>query len=275
MYSLMVLSIVSLSQGIISLSPATTEIIFALHAQKHIIAVTTQCDFPEEARNIATVGGFLNVDFDAVIGRKPDMVLTSTLVQEKIAGKSRKSGIKTIHIDPKNLGDVFVSILEIGKALHVQGNAEILIRQMKDRIEHISNKTQKIKKRPRVYIEEYSNPPYVCGNWVPDLINIAGGEGLLSEGRSRTVSTEEIVEFNPQIIIVSWCGSGSQNDMNKIISRPGWNQIEAVQNRKIIFIDESLLNRPGPRLVQGLEMLAKIIHPELFEQDRFVFGESY
>ena len=254
---------------LISLSPATTEIIFALEAQKRLVAVTTGCDYPQEAKNIPTVGGFVNIDFDAIGRLKPDMVFTSTLVQTKIAQKLKQLGFKTVHIDPKNLNEVFQCIMKIGEVLDVPKNAELLIQQMKNKIENIAKVTGQIKQCPRVYIEEYPDPPYVCGNWIPELIKIAGGKSLLKKGRSRIVSTEEIREFDPQIIIISWCGSGNQTDMNRIISRKGWDQIDAIKNKRIIFINESLLNRPGPRIVQGLETLLKIIHPELMSSSLY------
>jgi iron complex transport system substrate-binding protein len=119
--------------------------------------------------------------------------------------------------------------------------------------------------RPKVYVEEWHRPPTVSGNWVPELVNIAGGQSLIGKGIvSRQVDLNEIVGWNPDIIILSWCGFGMKANVNEVKMREGWQYINAIKNDKVFVMDDSLLNRPGPRLADGALLLARTIHPELF-----------
>ena len=114
----------------------------------------------------------------------------------------------------------------------------------------------------RVYCEEYNKPPYVSGNWVPKMIEIAGGTGIAIEGLpSYTLPLEQVQDFNPDCIILSWCNMGRKLDKSKELfyKRKGWQELEAVQKGRVFPINDSLLNRPTPRLVHGAGRLAEIL----------------
>lgn len=249
---------------IVSLAPSNTEILYALGAQDQIAAVTTFCDYPPEAKAKQKVGGWTNVDYDAVLALEPDMVLTSTVVQEPVLKKCAELGLKVFHFDPRTLEDVFGTVRGIGDLVGKKKEAETLVEEMRAKIDEIKNLTKDAKMRPRVYAEEWHKPPFVCGNWIPELIAEAGGESMIDGGISREVGTEEIQKFDPHYIIVTWCGFGERAQAEKIKFREGWEDVYAVKNDRIIIFDDSYLNRPGPRLAEGTEMLAKAIHPELF-----------
>jgi iron complex transport system substrate-binding protein len=248
---------------IISLAPSNTEILYALGVGNQVIGVTTFCDYPPEAKAKQKIGGWLNIDYDAIKSLAPDYVITSTFVQEKIAEKCRELGFNVLHLDPKNLSEVFDSIRKLGELTGTQSNAELIVKKMQAKINEIKNKTENAKKF-RVYAEEWHKPPYVCGNWIPELISAAGGESLIEGGRSREVKNEEIQKFDPHFIIVTWCGFGESAKAETLKFREGWENVYAIKNNRIVVFDDSYLNRPGPRIAEGLEMLAKIIHPELF-----------
>lgn len=235
---------------IISLAPSNTEILYALGAEDSIIACTRYCDFPEQAKKKDKIGGWLDINYEKVINLNPDMIMTSTFVQDKIVKKLSEKGIKVAHYDPKNLEDVFESIMDIGSILEKTENAKEIVRKMKNSFKDI-----KSSKKINAYIEEWLKPTTVSGNWVPDIIEIAGGKSLIKSGEiSREVSEEEVRKFNPDVMIVSWCGFGSNIKKDMILKR-NWDFID---KDKIFIIDDSLLNRPGPRLVEGAKKLKEI-----------------
>lgn len=249
---------------IVSLAPSNTEILYALGAGDQVAGVTTFCDYPPEAKAKTKVGGWVNVDYDAIKSIKPDLIMTSTIVQEKVAEKCREMGFDVLHLDPKNLSEVFGSIEKIGEVAGRQADAESIVRRMKSKIGEVGSQTKDSKMFPRVYAEEWHKPPFVCGNWIPELIEAAGGISLIEGGRSREVTVEEVRKFDPHYMIVTWCGFKEQAKAETIKFREGWENVYAVKNNRIFVFDDSYLNRPGPRIVEGLEMLTKIIHPELF-----------
>lgn len=248
---------------IVSLAPSNTEILYAIGAGDSVVGVTTFCDYPPEAKKKQKVGGWTNVDYDAIKSLEPDFVLTSTIVQEKVAEKCRDMGFNVLHIDPKNLPEVFDSVIRLGQLTGLQNNAELVVQRMRLKISEIQKLAESVKK-VRVYAEEWHKPPFVCGNWIPELIELAGGESLIRNGRSREVTIEEIQKFDPHYMIITWCGFGEKAQADLIRFREGWEEVYAVKNNRISVFDDSYLNRPGPRIVDGLELLCKTIHPELF-----------
>ncbi|MBI2101207.1 cobalamin-binding protein [Candidatus Woesearchaeota archaeon] len=242
---------------IISLAPSNTEILYGLKADGNLVAVTRYCDFPDEARKKPRIGGWLDISDELIKSYNPDLLLASTFVQNKITDKYRK---KT------TLKGVFDSIEKIGKLVGKEKEALHLIQSMKNKFNEIQYKIKNIKTKPRVYIEEWHKPPTVSGNWVPTLVNMAGGDySLIKAGvHSRAVSTEQIQKYDPGIIIVSICGMADKVPKECVTKREGWKNLSAVKNGKVYVFDDSWLNRPGPRLVVGLEKLARVIHPECF-----------
>ena len=259
---------------IISLAPSNTEILYALNAQDRLVAVTRYCDFPEEAKKKPRIGGWLDVNDELVKSYNPDLILTSTFVQNKITSRYKKSKMNIIALMPTTHKGVFESILKIGKLVGKENESLQLVKSMKDKFNGIENKIKSGKKsgknkifhKPRVYIEEWHKPPTVSGNWVPNLVKIAGGGyNLIKAGvHSTHVTTEQIQNYNPEIIIVSVCGMSDKAPKEWITKRNGWENLSAVINNKVFVFDDSLLNRPGPRLTAGTEKLAKVIHPEYF-----------
>jgi len=243
---------------IISLAPSNTEILYSLGLEDSIVGVTRFCDYPADAKNKEKVGGWIDVDYGKIKKLNPDLVITSTFVQKKISDELKKTGIKVLHVDPVSLENVFESILVIGDATNKGENSRFLVENMKKRINMI-----KKGEKEKVYAEEWHKPPTVCGNWVPELIEAAGGISLGEKNiHSYEVSTEQVKEFNPDHMIVTWCGFGESAKIEWIKEREGWIEINAIKNNKIHIFDDSLLNRPGPRLVEGMELIAKMINGE-------------
>jgi len=256
---------------IVSLAPSNTEILYALGVQDRLAAVTRYCDFPEEAKKKPRIGGWLDINDELVKSYNPDLILTSTFVQNKITLRYKKSKRNIVALMPTTLKGVFDSISKIGKLAEREKEAEKLISSMKNKFFEIENKVKNHKTKnkiykPRIYIEEWHKPPIISGNWVPDMVKIAGGDyNLIKSGtHSKEVTTGQIQKYDPEIIIISICGMADKAPKEWVTKRNGWENLSAVKNNKVHVFDDSWLNRPGPRLTVGLENLAMVIHPECF-----------
>ncbi|MBI3413113.1 MAG: cobalamin-binding protein [Candidatus Aenigmarchaeota archaeon] len=244
---------------IVSLAPSSTEILFSLGMGSQIVGVTRFCDYPAEAKKIAKVGGWIDAEYGKIESLKPDMIFTSTFLQEKIAKALSAKGFYVVHTDPKNLDEVYESIITVGEACNKLKEPEILVRKMMNGLDKIKRSAGA--SRQKVYCEEWHRPPIVSGNWVPDIIRIAGGESMIKSGEiSRETTLQEVAEFDPAIILMSLCGFGEKADKKFILQRPGWQNLNAVKNNKVVVMDDSLLNRPGPRLVDAAKRLGDIFN---------------
>jgi iron complex transport system substrate-binding protein len=251
---------------IVSLAPSNTEILYALGAGERVAAVTALCDYPPEAREKPKVGGWTNADLGKVVELAPDLVLTSTFLQDKIAGELRSRGLNVLHVRPFNLQQVVESFVEIGKAVGAEGEGRALAKRALDRLERVHYKVAACPcgRQPRVYLEEWSKPPMVSGNWVPELVELAGGKpGLAKAGEpSYAFRLEDLQKFDPEVILLNVCGAGERSRPELIPKREGWEGLAAVKTGSVFAIDDSVLNRPGPRLAEGAERIARLLHPE-------------
>ncbi|MBI4167609.1 MAG: cobalamin-binding protein [Candidatus Aenigmarchaeota archaeon] len=240
---------------IVSLAPSNTEIMFSLGLGSNVVGVTRFCDYPAEAKKITKTGGWIDTEYGKIESLKPDLILTSTFLQEKTAETLSAKGFRVVHTDPKNLAEVYESIITIGKACGKLEEAKSIVRKMMNDMDKIKENSAN-RPKARVYCEEWHRPPTVSANWVPDIIEIAGGISMIKSGQiSRETSLEEVAKFEPEIILVSLCGFGEKADKKFILQRPGWENLEAVKNNKLIVLDDSLLNRPGPRLVDATKLM--------------------
>lgn len=250
---------------IISLSPAVTETIFALGAQKHLIGVTYFCNYPPQAKILPKVGGFSFADVKRIKTLKSDLVITQTVVQDKAIEVFKKAKIPHLHLDPRRLTDIYENLLKVGKVVKEYQRAKRLVEKMKrQELAHRKNRltnNQQLDK-PRIYCEEWYDPPMASGNWVPDIIKLAGGISFMpADGKpSRKVSLEEVLEFDPDVILLAYCGFGYRSDPNRILKRPGWEIIPAIKEGKIFSVDEEVLNRPGPRILSVVNEIQHYLH---------------
>lgn len=265
---------------IASLSPAVTEILFALEQQKKIVCTDKFSDVPEAVSLLPHLPEHQKVKADDLKLYAPDLVFTSTLVQQKLAESLRGEGFTVIHQDPRSVADIYDGIRAIGTLLDCSARAEGLIATMQQGFSATKRKAGLLSRRPRVYVEEWHHPPMVSGNWVPEVVKIGGGIPFdvasgprfaeATRGRqtsedsaglpprnppSREVTLEEIRSFDPDVIVLSICGAGSAANKDLLTSRAGWAELRAVQSNHLFVIDDSLLNRPGPRLTEGAARL--------------------
>lgn len=242
---------------IASLSPAATEILFALGLEELIVCTDQFSNFPDEARDIAHVRDMINIDPKDLYEHEPDVVLLGTSIQKELADKLEQCGFSVIYQDPRTINAVYEWIRILGMMFQVEKEAEEVVLQMQQGFKDVKRKSGLLQRKPRVYIEEWHDPPYASGNWVPEVAHIAGVQQFPVEAGalSPEVTLQQVKDFDPEMIVISWCGAGSLGDKELLTARPGWDCLKAVQEKTIYVIDDSLLNRPGPRLVEGARHL--------------------
>ena len=247
---------------IVSCSPAHSEIICLLGKEDLIIGRTAYCDFPKNLlKEKPIIGSWIKLNHELIEKLKPDLVITSTIVQEKIARQLNDEGFKVFHSDPVTLDQIYTDINEIGKITGAEKEAKALTEKMKEDLKQIELKSTTKNQRPKVYIEEWHDPPTISGNWIPELVHIAGGDySLIEKGkRSAPISVDKLFEYNPDKIIISWCGFGEKVDIIQVLNRSGWDSLNAIKDKEILVINDSLLNRPGPRIVEGTKKLQDML----------------
>ncbi len=271
------ITLTSYPNRIISLAPSTTEMLFGLGLQSKIVGLVTYTGYDQTIKdainnqNLTTVGTFNKVSTELVIGLQPDLIIASGVYQQALAAKFAEQGKTTVILNPTTFAQILSDIKLLGKLTGVDADATILTNSMQSRVDAVINKTASLNK-PGVYVEYYVDKTgyssYAGGSYVNELIGLAGGVNVFEGFKDPyvTTSTEEIVKANPSIIVIS---SGVMSQVSGITpdslrAREGWSTINAVQNNKIYEINESILTLWGPRIVDGLEALAKVIHPEAY-----------
>lgn len=243
---------------IVSLAPSNTEILFALGLQKDIVAVTCYCDFPKAVRAKPQVGSWINPKVDEIKKLQPDLILTSTIVQQKLARNLCSLGLPLVHLNPTTIKGIYESIAVIGTATSNTSKAKMLIDSLRQKLDQ---PTSPYNRKPKVYIEEWHQPPFVSGNWVPELVELAGGRyDLMRPGQlSRAVTVNEITAYDPDIMVLSICGFGKNVSKDIITKRKDWENLTAVKNGNVFTINDTYLNRPGPRIYQAVTLLRRYV----------------
>jgi iron complex transport system substrate-binding protein len=255
-------------QRIISLAPSITETLFALGLEGRIAGVTDYCNFPEAAKQKPHIGGIINPNLERIIALKPDLLLVTTEANKaEILTQMAKFQIPVFATSPRSIEGVFQSIRLLGEATGTQDRAQELVNQLQARRQHVLDKVKGLN-RPRVLILYDLNPIVAGGHhtYPTDLIQSAGGISITGELEQDwpRLNIEYIVEKDPEIIFVT--------EMPAALSGPtalsalsGWKLTSAVRQNKIYLLDDRV-NHPSPRIIEALELLAKRIHPEAFEE---------
>lgn len=249
---------------IISLSPSATEILFSLGVGTDIIADTIYCDYPPDATSIPKVGSFIRIDIEKIRQMNPDIIFTSSIVQATIFQELKMAHLPVCHTDPRSLEGIYESILETAKAVNKFKNAEIIVLLMKKKVKILRQTHHKT--NPKIYIEEWFRPPMISGNWVPDIVELAGGRyGIVKSGElSRVVSLDEVMQYDPDIILSSYCGFGKNSNPHHLLHRPGWKNLRAVKENRLYNLDETILNRPGPRILDAVFDIRNAVDSEKY-----------
>jgi iron complex transport system substrate-binding protein len=258
-------------QRIVSHVPSITEMLFALGVGERVVGVSDYCDYPEEALSKTSVGNYFNPSLENIVALEPDLVLTDGHSEGVIQLDELEPPINYLVIDPKDIDGIFTDLELLGGVTGSEGEAEELINDMQDSIDSVIALVEGAP-RPRVlYIIDATDLtfPWTAGqgSFIDAFITMAGGENIAAgaEGAWVQLSLEEIVNADPEIIVLPAKHGTAFTEPETLAEHPVWQGITAVETGNIFIIDDDLVSRSGPRIVQGLEELARIIHPELFE----------
>ena len=264
-----VVSINEAPQRIVSHVPVITEILFALGLGERVVGVSDYCDHPEEAKLKPSIGNYFNPSIENVVALDPDLVLTDG--HSENIKQLDDLRITYLVIDPKDLDGFFKDIELLGKATGIEGRAEKLIRDMKEAISRVVNRVKDAPKVRVIYVIDGTdlNNPWTAGpgSSVDSLITMVGGENIAAKAPSPWMqfSIEQVAGSDPEIIILPAKHGTAFTSPELLKGHPAWREITAVKQNGIRIIDGDLVDGYGPRIVQGLEEIARSVHPELFK----------
>lgn len=247
---------------IVSLAPANTEILFAIGAGDRVVGVTDYDDYPAEVADIAKVGDFSGPNIEAVAAADPDVVFATTGVQADVITKLEELGAIVIAVDPQTLAGVYEDIEEVGAATGNVEEAAKLVADMQADAAAIE-KAVSAEEPATAFIEIGQNPLFTAGTGtlLSELIEKAGGVNVVKEPSYVPYSTEQLVADNPAVYLAT---KSSATDADSVAKRPGYSGIAAVKDGRIVILDDNLVSRPGPRIIEGLRLIAEGLHPDAF-----------
>jgi iron complex transport system substrate-binding protein len=286
---------------IASLLPSSTEIICALGLRDRLVGVSHECDYPPDVaglpvltapklnphgisadidarvREIVREGlSVYRINTDVLQSLQPDLVVTQDQCEvcavslrevEEAVRCCLTPEVKVISLRPQHLGDIWDDIRRVAHATGQESITEAVLRGLKRRLWQLEQKTRHLP-RPRVACVEWLDPLMAAGNWIPELIEVAGGEYdfAVAGKHSPKITWDALVEYQPEVIVLMPCGfkiPQTQTDLPALIAHPQWHTLPAVQANKVFIVDgNAYMNRPGPRIIDSAEILAEILHPE-------------
>ena len=291
---------------IVSLLPAATEIAATLGLMDQVIGVSHECDFPAEAnrrprvtrcpvhnagltsremdewvrRALRENGTIYSIDEPLLRSLRPDVILTQKLCDVCAVGYDTVARLaetlsgppQVVNLEPSSLSDIFGDIQRVAKVCDVSDRANEVITQLSDRIEAVRSRANRIAHRPRCFLMEWVDPPFCSGHWGPELVEIAGGYDPLGRKQQPSVQIEwqQVPDARPEFIVLALCGYGinrARSDYEILRRFPDFDSLPAARQGQIYLVDASAyFARPGPRIVDSLEILAGILHPEEFPE---------
>jgi len=251
---------------VVSLAPSITEIIYAVGGEEHLVGVTTACDYPPEVRSKAEVGDFGRPSLEAILALKPDVVLVDAVQDVRVLEELRGFGVEVVRLSSQSISDVLDAILTVGEVVGKRKEAESFAEGIRKEIGRIKKRVSKLPP-VKVYIELWHDPLISCGaqSFINDLVKVAGGVNIASCQKRGyfLISSEFIISSNPQVIVLAYKGA----DPRTVRKREGWAEIDAVKRSRVYKMDPDLLARPGVRIAEALEELARLLHPEAFKHE--------
>ncbi len=250
---------------IVSLAPANTEIVTAIGVPlSELVGVTTYDDYPPSVKSLPRVGDFMTPNIEAITAAKPDVILVTGGIQNDVLGKLEGTGAKVVVVDPKTLEGLYASILTVGEVTGETGGAEKVVADMKAKIAATAGA---VASRPptKTFIEIGFNPLFTAGSGtlLDDLIRAAGGANIVRQAGYVPYSVEQLLKEDPTVYLATKGGNGTPGS---IASRSGYDKLAAVKNGRVFILDDNLVSRPGPRVVLGVEAIARALHPDAFKQ---------
>lgn len=288
---------------ICSLLPSGTEILFALGLGDQVAGVSDLCDFPAEARSKPVVSHSkvdpsvlsseeveaamidllargenpFELDQEWLVKESPDVILTQDLCHVCEVDAGQVTGVvsgmevqpQVVVLQPRTFQDVLESFLQVGRVCGAEESAAQTVGAIWERVQIIQNRLPPVAERPRVFSLEGINPLVVGGHWIPDMLDLAGGkQDMLASGcAAKRLEWNEVRGYDPDKLFVDLCSSDLARNLREapwLEAQEGWRDLTAVKNGDVYLIDHSYFSRPGPRVIEGLEILAELTHSELF-----------
>jgi iron complex transport system substrate-binding protein len=291
---------------IVSLVPAATEIAAALGLMDDVVGVSHECDFPAEAnlrprvthcpahhagltskevdewvrRALRENGTIYNIDEHLLRELRPDIILTQKLCDVCAVGYGTVARLaatlpgspEVVSLEPVSLAEIFSDIRRVADVCGVPSLGNDLVARLSARVERVRARTVAVAHRPCCFLMEWVDPPFSSGHWGPELVEIAGGDDPLGRKHQPSVQIawQQVLDARPEIIVLALCGydlDQAQRDYELLKNFPGFDSLPAAQDGKIYLVNASAyFARPGPRIVDSLEILAGILHPEIFPE---------
>lgn len=250
---------------IISLAPNITETIYALDKQKLLIGRTDYCTYPKEVSEIKSIGSLMKPNIEKITQLRPDLVIASNHFRKEDLKKLEEVNVKVLVLSSsESFEGTYDIIKNTGKVLNANQKASEVVLAMKEKVKAVQEKV-KDKNKPSVYyiVSFGKSGDFTAGKdtFIGKMLEMAGGKNAADDVRGWKYSVEKLIEKNPEILIYS----NKFNSKEELKNTEGYKELEAVKKDKIFAIDEDIINRQGPRLADGLEALAKILHPESFK----------
>ncbi len=254
---------------VVSLAPSITEIVYALDQGHCLKGVTTYSDFPSEAIKLPKVGSYVHLDLEKIVALKPDLCIAIKDGNPRVIAQRLESlKIPVYAVDPNNLETVMKTILEIGTLLNAKDQADRLVQMMDLRIQKVKSLVANVTHRPGVFFQIGISPIVSVGThtFIHELIVIAGGTNLAAGPIPYPrFSREKVLSLSPEVIIITSMARSAAFEKVKA-EWEKWPTMPAVRNQRIYLEDSNFFDRPSPRLVDGLELIIRMIHPELFKK---------
>ncbi|MBC7910744.1 MAG: cobalamin-binding protein [Pyrinomonadaceae bacterium] len=289
---------------IVSLLPSATEIVCALGLENQLVGVTHECDFPSsvtgkpkltasrishETMSSAEIdhavrtqldghGSIYNLDEEAMRALRPDLILTQELCEVcavsyktvEQAARMFETDVRVVSLEPNTIADIFGNIRTVGALTGREAEAASLVAELEARLEALKDALNGVERRPRTLMLEWLEPAFAPGHWVPEQVFIAGGDHAFGRAGQPSVTTtaEEIRAYAPEVVVMIPCGYYKEDILRQLPESrlpDGWSKLPAVRSGEVWAVDAtSYFSRPGPRVVEGAEILARILHPEIF-----------
>lgn len=247
-------------ERIISIAPSVTEVLFAIGAGQRVVGVDDWSNEPKEAQSVTRVGG-MDANIEKIVSLKPDIVFAGWTLSRPTIESLRAANIVVFASEPRSIDETIEHIRTLGRVLDQSAQAQSVISTMEQERSDVRTRVAMLQEeqKKRVYIEFSAGWTVGPGEFMDELLREAGGVNIATTPGWHEINAEAVVKARPDVIVYS---TGVEQLENMIRSRPGWQQLPAIQNERLIGIEDNLLSRPGPRITKGLLSLAQGLYPE-------------
>ncbi|MFP4020707.1 MAG: ABC transporter substrate-binding protein [Halanaerobium sp.] len=260
-------------QRIVSLAPAITEVIYALGLEDKLAAVSSACDYPEQALNKEDVGRIDEPNIEKIVALEPDLVIAASVTKIETLKRLSELGIKTIGFKPGSINDTITMIEDISYLLSAEEKGAEISKEMETEYQRLQNMVeQKLEdnERPRVFYQIWSDPLYTAGRgtFIDSLIADAGGYNIAreAEGSWPTYNNESLIAADPEVYISSEHSTPTGLTLAELSQKDIFREVSAFKNDRLYLVDQDLVNRPSPRIIEGYKEFIRAIFPELKEE---------